>query len=173
MATIAPPTSPTTTIGCGSTPGQTEMIVRATCYLRLEEQSEAQLLLLSQRRETEQEKMFTALCGATDLAKLGDLWKAYDTAAVAIDAEVAVITKLQAVLKERTAALAKSSTWSLRAALEKRRGVLTEQYSREQKDALGVQARIAALEQRLKDLGTDGAQETAPAAADHRATKKT
>ncbi len=181
MATIAPPKSSTiitTTTTCA--PAQTEQVTRATCYLRLEEQAEAQLSLLMARRETEQEKMFTALCGATDLAKLGELWKAYDTAAVAIDAEVAVVTKLQAVLKERTTSFATTSTDAFRAALEKRRFALIEQYSREQQDTLSVQTRITALDQRIKDLGTVTAADTqdtaaaqAFAPAEHRTSKKT
>lgn len=162
MATIAPNKN-STTAGCGCTPDQTELIARAACYLRLEEQSETQLSLLMARRTTEQEKMFTALCGATDLAKLGELWKAYETATVTLDAEVAVVTKLQAVLKERTTVFAKASTEAFRSALEKRRCTLTEQYSREQQDTLSVQARITALDLRLKELGSASAH-TAEAA---------
>jgi hypothetical protein len=170
MATITAPKAQTTVVtstGCCTSTTQTEQVTRAICYLRLEEQVETKLLLLNERRAVEQEKIFTALCGATDLAKLSELWKAYDTATVALDIEVAQVTRLQVILKERTSAFVKTSTESFRIALEKQRCTLTELHSKETQDTISVQTRIAAIDLRLKEIGA-----TKGAALEQRIAKK-
>jgi hypothetical protein len=155
-ATTIPPRTvmTTTTAICGCTTEETELIARAECFLRLEEQSENTMLLLAKRREEEQDKIFKTLCAATELTvtKLNETWKTYDTATVLIETDAAVVTKFQSLVSERITLFAQANPEVFRCALEKRRKTLGDQLNREQQDTLVVEKRIALVEKRLADL---------------------
>lgn len=146
-------TTITTGTVCGCSTEDIELIARAECFLRLEEQSEIQMLAITKRREEEQDKIFKLLCAATELsvAKLGEALKTYDAASVTIEADAAAITRLQKLVGARIDAFALANGEAFCTALEKRRKMLGEQLDREQQDTITVQSRIELVEKRLQE----------------------
>lgn len=137
------------------TPEQTEQLARAQSYLKLEEYTKTQHVVIAKRRSDEEDKLFTDLAAIPDLSvntRVADRLKTFETSVGAIDTEKAQLHRFEVLLKARQERFAAEQADMLRYALEQRLKILLDTHVKEQKEADAVEAEIKIVKKRLDEI---------------------